>query len=222
MDSKGEEPRKVSHTSVRKDLVHTKDMKKGHASSAGYMRRVALKIDGILHVVWGQQSGSLARTRPLTYAGEGKLKAIWDDDLCDNHQWLTAGEYDSETRAALDELWEEAGTHKYWFMLGASAMERGRDRTGTTIMSCVGENWEMQAMDGLHSSGLIQDTLPRMLGMIDRIELPGLEGERDRRTVEQSLGRVTSSMRRQQMMCSRQARMLRRGTEPRAVPRQRA
>ena len=75
-DSKGEEPRKVSHTNVRKDLVHTKDMKRGQASSAEYMRRAALKIGGILHVVWGQQSGSLARTRLLTYAGEGKLKAI--------------------------------------------------------------------------------------------------------------------------------------------------
>ena len=91
MDSKGERPRKVSHASVRKDLVHTKDMQRRHASSAGYMRRAALKIGGILHVVWGQQSGSLARTRLLTYAGEGKLKAIWDDDLCDDHQWLTAG-----------------------------------------------------------------------------------------------------------------------------------
>ena len=52
-------------------------------------------------------------TRLLTYAREGKLTAIWDEDLCNDHLWLTAGEYDSDTRAALDVHWEEVGTHKY-------------------------------------------------------------------------------------------------------------
>jgi len=58
------------------------------------------------------------------------------------------------------------------------------------------------------------NTMPRLLGKIDKLELPGLEGGRDKHTVEQALGRATSVRRRHSTALSRQTRMRRRKTEP--------
>ena len=56
--------------------------------------------------------------------------------------------------------------------------------------------------------------MAKLLGKIDKLELPGLEGRRDKHTVEQVLGRATRARRRHSTVLSRQTKMRRRKTEP--------
>ena len=206
VDAAGGRPRKEKHSTVRKSLVHTKGMPTRNAERVTYMRKAAVKIDGILHVVWGTQSVSINRHRMLMYAGGLKLTPVWDEDIGD-HNWLKAGDYDTATRTALDAIWTEAGTYDLWYILGAHKEGTPGDGTWSTITNCEGEQWETQQRRSRKAERR-SDAISRVLGSLDTIVLPGLEHRRDIVTAESELSRHALSNNRRSPTSGRQARGL--------------
>ena len=169
------------------------------------MRRAAVKIGGILHVVWGTQCVSINRHRMLMYAGGQKLSTMWDKDLGD-HNWLKAGDYDAATRTALDAIWSEAGTYDLWYILGAHMEGTPGDGTWSTIVSCDGDKWETQGKRTERKEERRKDAISRVLGKLDTIALPGLEHRRDIATAESELSRHTLADNRRSPTTGRSAR----------------
>jgi hypothetical protein len=204
VDATGGSPRTEKHSTVRKCLVHTKGLPKRNAERITYMRKAAIKIDGILHVVWGTQCISINRHRMLMYAGGLKLTLVWDKDI-DDHNWFKAGDYDTATRTALDAIWAEAGTYDLWYILGAHKEGTLGNSTWSTIVNCEGEQWETQGKR-TRKAERRRDAISRVLGTLDTIVLPGLEHRRDIATAESELSRHALSNNRRSPTSGRQAR----------------
>ena len=59
-----------------------------------------------------------------------------DEDIATRQKWLSATEYDSQTRNEIDALWEKVEKEDMWFMLGARMKKH-------TIISHVDDQWTL-------------------------------------------------------------------------------
>jgi len=100
----------------------------------------------------------MRKTKVLIYAGGNRLLPTTDEDLHTEGAWLRTDEYDKQTRAKIDELWEEAATNPMWYALGARMIRqqhRGQEASNaprhlehSTITGIEGDTWEITDKQG--------------------------------------------------------------------------
>jgi hypothetical protein len=92
-----------------------------HEWDTGQMRKAAIKSNGRTAVVWPTKARSLKSPEVLVCDGSNSLIQTSDKEIATRQKWLSASEYDNQTRQEVDALWEKVEKDDMWFMLGASA-----------------------------------------------------------------------------------------------------
>jgi hypothetical protein len=102
-----------------------------HEWGTGQMRKAAIKFNGRIAAVWSTKVRSLKSSEVLVYDGSNTLIQTNDEDIATRQKWLSATEYDSQTRQEIDALWAKVEKEDMWCMLGA------RVKKHTTIIAHI-------------------------------------------------------------------------------------
>jgi hypothetical protein len=176
--------------------VHTRAMFTRHERSTGQMRKAAVKFDGRTAVVWSAKVNKLTSTQVLLYDGSNTLISTTDEDIATNQKWLKAAEYDSQTRAEIDALWENREKKDLWFMLGARmkrVVKQGRRgfvkqiTISQTIISHEEDQWTLASDREAEEVCDDNELMTRIHKCGVEVKWTGVEGKRDARPIERAI-----------------------------------
>ena len=128
------------------------------------------------------------------YTGGSQLIPTTDEALHNQGAWLSASEYDQQTRIRIDELWAEAATVPMWYALGASMQRQQPRETGartatrslehSTITSIEGDTWELTDKQGIVDKVSKGNVLGALHRNANDIRWTSMAGERNTNHIE--------------------------------------
>ena len=112
--------------------------------------------------------------------------------------WLSAGEYDKQTRIKIYELWAEAATIPMWYTLGARMQRQSQRGPGannaprhlehSTITGIEGDTWELTNKQGIVDKVSKGNVLNALHHNVNDIRWVSTTGERNVRHIERLVG----------------------------------
>ena len=143
------------------------------------MRKAAIKFNGRTTVVWSTKVRKLTSSEVLIYDGGNTLIRTTDEDIATRQKWLSATEYDSQTRNEIEALWEKVENEDMWFMLGARMKKQ-------TIISHEDDQWTL--VNDKEAEEVCDDNelMTRIHRCGDKVKWTSVETKRDARPIERA------------------------------------
>jgi hypothetical protein len=154
-----------------------------HEWSTGKMlRKAAIKFNGRTAVVWSTNKvRKLTSSEVLLYDGSNTLIRTNDEEIATRQKWLSATEYDSQTRKEIDALWGKVEKEDMWCMLGARMKKH-------TIISHIDDRWTLVKDGEADEIYTNNELMKRIHKCGDKVKWTSVGAKRDARPIERAIG----------------------------------